>query len=112
MICRLFTPTSWVTPNCSSTGEVTRLKSHPTNLGGRVGLIYRVTPQLSLGAKLDRYSETVEQSVPVLGLPATSFRFNSQAYRVGLSWTPDANSKFLLDYESTQLKGANTQLKQ
>ncbi len=93
-------------------GEVTRLESRPANLGGRVGLIYRLTPQLSLGAKFDRYAETVEQSVPALGLPATSFRFNSRAERVGLSWIPDENSKFLLDYESTQLKGANTRLKQ
>jgi hypothetical protein len=94
------------------TGEVTRLESHPTNLGGRAGLIYRVTPRLSLGAKFDRYSETVEQSVPALGLPATSFRFDSNAYRVGLSWTPDENSKFSLDYEATQLEGAGTQLNQ
>lgn len=93
-------------------GNVTRLESHPAKLGGRVGFLYQISDKFSLGGTLDRYSETVSESVPVLGAPPTTFRFDSKAYRIGVKWSPDANTKLLLDYDASQLQGASFQQNQ
>ncbi len=93
-------------------GVVTHLKSHPSKLGGRFGVIYQANKRLSLGATVDRYTETVEQSIPVLNTPTTSFRFNSKAYTIGLCWNPSPSQKFLLDYGNAQIEGANARLTQ
>jgi hypothetical protein len=93
-------------------GVVTHLESHPRDLGGRIGFIYRASRQLSVGATLDRYSETVEQSLPAFNIPATNFKFDSKAYRVGLQWQPRSSQKVLLDYEAAQLEGATAHITQ
>lgn len=96
----------------SGLGVVTHLESHPRDLGGRIGFIYRASKQLSVGATLDRYSETVEQSLPAFNIPATKFKFDSKAYRVGLCWQPRPSQKILLDYEAAQLEGGDAHLTQ
>ena len=100
------------TYSIAGVGDVTRLRSRPATLGGRIGAIYDFNAQFSIGATYDDYRERVERSVPALPLPAESFRFHSTAYRVGAAYRPDAQTMLLADYEELRLKGNDTTISQ
>ncbi len=93
-------------------GNVTRLTSKPSSLGGRLGILYAPKGQFSFGASGDYYSEAVEQSVPALSLPAQKFHFRSEDYRIGMGYYPDPQTKALLEYQEVALHGNNAAIAQ
>lgn len=100
------------TYSIAGVGDVTSLRSRPSAFGGRVGVIYAVNPQFSVGATLDSYIERVNRTVPALPIPPDSFHFRSTGYRVGIAYRPNPNTTFLADYEALSLKGNNTKVSQ
>jgi len=92
-------------------GEVTRLSSHPTGVGGRVGAVYRSSDTWSFGVVYDNYLEEVTQTAPAFALQSRSFLFHSTRARIGGMYRPDSRTTFALDFELLEIEGNRTHLK-
>ncbi len=100
------------TYSIAGVGDVTTLRSRPSALGGRVGVIYAISPRISVGATLDSYIERVNRSAGALPVPPDSFHFRSTGYRFGTVYRPTSNLTLLADYEALSLKGNATKVSQ